>query len=184
MTRFVLFIFSAFILLESCTDSDLQDSDFRIDVIKNPDAALRSFFFVNMQDSIEFYQFGRPEADTAAGRKFGIRLVPPAGNKDTLTASYNQPVVIQVEKDSSTPASASITNLYLSLPENQAYWRFRSVNGTQLSQINLRLPTLLRPGTFPIQVSGLIEKIVTDTSGRPKKISATVPHRTITVKLR
>jgi hypothetical protein len=56
------------LILSGCSGEELKDSDFRIDVKSNPDAALRTIFFLG--DSIAFYEDSRPVVDTVKGRKF------------------------------------------------------------------------------------------------------------------
>lgn len=189
MLRNALLIISALVLFSSCSETDLPDSNFRIDPIKNPDAALRCFFFSNMQDSIEFYQFGRPAVDTGRGRKFGIRWIPSPGSKDTLQAGYDQVTTLRFDRDSITPSNALITSLHLGFPgiqsENQAYWRFRPAQGArEVKQINLLFPSLIRPGSFPILVGGILEQSLIDSTGKPKKIQVVIPNKTIMVRLK
>jgi len=61
---FILLIPIAFAAF-SCADNELEDSDFKMDPISNPEGALRTLFFDNMQSGIAFYEYDRPEADTA-----------------------------------------------------------------------------------------------------------------------
>jgi len=185
MLKHLLPIFiSATLLFVACSEDQLSDSDFRISFNDNPEGALRSFFFSNMQDSISFNEFGRPVADNDTSRKYGIRLISALSSEGNLDVSYKQATVISFDRDSLTPVNAQLSSLHLSLPGSQAFWKFGPKKGQkEVKQINLIVPNTIKPGTFKIQVGATFSKSTIDTSGKIKVIRTIVPDKTISVKL-
>lgn len=182
--KFILFLIPASMLLAACSEDQLSDSDFHISYSDNPEGLLRSFFFSNMQDSISFYEFGRPVADNDTSRKYGIRLSTGLSSEGNLDATYKQPSVMTFDRDSLTPASALLTSLHLSLPGSQAFWKFGPKKGQkEVKQINLIIPNTVKPGILKIQVGATFSKSMIDTSGSIRVIKTIVPDKTITLKL-
>jgi hypothetical protein len=179
-------IFASIILLlilSACSGEDLKDSDFRIDVKSNPDAALRTIFFQG--DSIAFYEDGRPEVDTVKGRKFGIRILPTGFSGDTLKASFEATRLLSLAKDSATPAIAKIRYIYLSFPGLQAYWKIGPQKGGNfVEKINMIFPNTLRAGTFQMRVGATLTSQEKDTGNVSKTVFVTVPEKTVLVKLK
>ena len=179
-------IFASIILLlilSACSGEELKDSDFRIDVKSNPDAALRTIFFQG--DSIAFYEDGRPEVDTVKGRKFGIRILPTGFSGDTLKASFEATRLLSLAKDSATPAIAKIRYIYLSFPGLQAYWKIGPQKGGNfVEKINMIFPNTLRAGTFQMRVGATLTSLEKDTGTVSKTVFVTVPEKTVLVKLK
>jgi len=179
-------IFASIILLlilSACSGEELKDSDFRIDVKSNPDAALRTIFFQG--DSIAFYEDGRPEVDTVKGRKFGIRILPTGFSGDTLKAIFEATRLLSLAKDSATPAIAKIRYIYLSFPGLQAYWKIGPQKGGNfVEKINMIFPNTLRAGTFQMRVGATLTSLEKDTGNLSKTVFVTVPEKTVLVKLK
>jgi hypothetical protein len=179
-------IFASLILLlilSACSGEELKDSDFRIDVKSNPDAALRTIFFQG--DSIAFYEDGRPEVDTIKGRKFGIKILPAGFSGDTLKASFEATRLLSLAKDSATPAIAKIRYIYLSFPGLQAYWKIGPQKGGNfVEKINMIFPNTLRAGTFQMRVGATLTSLEKDTGNVSKTVFVTVPEKTVLVKLK
>jgi len=179
-------IFASIILLlilSACSGEELKDSDFRIDVKSNPDAALRTIFFQG--DSIAFYEDGRPEVDTIKGRKFGIKILPAGFSGDTLKASFEATRLLSLAKDSATPAIAKIRYIYLSFPGLQAYWKIGPQKGGNfVEKINMIFPNTLRAGTFQMRVGATLTSLEKDTGNVSKTVFVTVPEKTVLVKLK
>lgn len=179
-------IFAGLILLfilSGCSGEELKDSDFRIDVKSNPDAALRTIFFLG--DSIAFYEDGRPEVDTVKGRKFGIRILPAGFSGDTLKASFDATRLLSVAKDSTTPPTAKIRYIYLSFPSLQAYWKIGpQKNGSFVDKVNMIFSNTLRAGTFQMRVGATITTLEKDTGNVSRTVFVTVPEKTILVNLK
>lgn len=181
-------IFASIILLlilSACSGDELKDSDFRIDVKSNPDAALRTIFFVG--DSIAFYEDGLPVVDTVKGRKFGIRILPTGFIGDTLDARFDSikgTTLLSLSKDSTTLATAKIRYIYLSFPGLQAYWKIGPPKGGNfVEKINMIFPNTLRAGTFQMRVGATLTSLEKDTGNVLKTVFVTVPEKTILVKL-
>ena len=179
-------IFASIILLlilSACSGEELKDSDFRIDVKSNPDAALRTIFFQG--DSIAFYEDGRPEVDTVKGRKFGIRILPTGFTGDIFNASFDATHVLSLAKDSVTPATAKIRYIYLSFPGLQAYWKIGPPKGGDfVGKINMIFPNTLRAGTFQMRIGATLTSLEKDTGNVSKTVFVTVPEKTVLVNLK
>lgn len=171
------------LMLSGCAGEELKDSDFRIDVKSNPDAALRTIFFLG--DSIAFYEDGRPVVDTVKGRKFGIRILPTGFSGDTLKALFDATRLLSVAKDSTTLAAAKIRYIYLSFPGLQAYWKIGPPRGgNSVEKINMIFPNTLREGTFQMRVGATLTTQEKDTGNVLRTVFVTVPEKTVLVNLK
>ena len=169
------------VFLFACSGREALDADFRIDPLKDPEPALRSLFFKG--DSISFYEDGRPPVDTSKLRRYGIKWVKK-DLRDTLKVSYNLMTTITIDKDSITPPAARITALYLSFPNNQAFWRFGPEKGAkEIKTINILVPNSIRTGTFPVRVGATLEGLARDTGTVLKPYKVTVPEKNIFIRV-
>ena len=150
---FILLIPIAFAAF-SCADNELEDSDFKMDPISNPEGALRTLFFDNMQSGIAFYEYDRPAADTA---KSAFKLKLSSGIKDTITVVQNKVTILPFEVIKPNPSmNVKIKELQFSFPGLQSFWLFPTSIG---NQIRLIVPSLVREGLFRAEVSGSIEEV-------------------------
>jgi len=171
--HFILLILIAFAAF-SCADNELEDSDFKMDPISNPEGPLRTLFFENMQSGIAFYEYDRPAADTA---KSAFKLKLSSGIKDTLTVVQNKVTILPFELIKPNPSMiAKITELQFSLPGLQSFWLFPTLTGNQ-NQIRLIVPLLVREGLFQAEVTGSIQeiKVVAGKNDTTRKTTALKP---------
>ena len=164
----ILIAFAAF----SCADNELKDSDFKMDPVSNPEGALRTLFFDNMQSGIAFYEYDRPEADTA---KSAFKLKLSSGLKDTIPVVQNKVTILPFEVIKPDPLmNVKITELQFSFPGLESFWLIPTLTGTQ---IRLIVPLLVREGLFRAEVTGSIEevKVVAGKNDTTRRTSALKP---------
>lgn len=173
---------AAFLIL-ACSGEELLESDFKINPLKQQDAALRSFFFKG--DSVAFYEEGRPFVDTGAGRSYGIRWIKGNDGRDSAFGTFANAITMNFGLNSKTPSSVKIKTLYLSFPNNQAYWKFGPQKGaTDIKTINMVIPNTLMASTFPVLVGATLEGMARDTANLLKPFLVTVPEDTVYISVK
>lgn len=173
-SRSFFFVFVT-VLLFSCGDLAMPDSDYKIDPVTEQDLAIRSLFFLGDNASF-FVDDSRPQVDTSKGRRFGIKW-PLAGQRDTVFAGYANGTDISFGLDSNTAAGIKIKNLYLTLPNTPGYWKFSPKAGlSEVKSMRIVFPSIFKPGFFSFRVGATLEGLAPDTGGVLKPYQVTVPE--------
>lgn len=181
MRKFKLISIFLAVLAFSCGEKELNDSNFRIDPATNPEGAIRSLFFDNMQTGIAFYEYDRPASDTIQPG-FALKLTP--ADTDSIKVVYDKLCILTFQKV--VPATFSKTrmsNLQLSMPGLDSYWDFPAMSkSSEVNQIRFIAPYFLREGTMAVDVTASIECIKL-VSGKPDTSIITTPPRKLFLKI-
>jgi hypothetical protein len=164
--------------LISCEGEVKPDSGIKIDPVKDPESALRSFFFTG--DSVSLEVGIRPEVSEDPG-KYGIRIVSP----DTVNVEYSKSATVTVGLDSLTPSNTKIKSIYISSTNKDSYWKCGPARGqSEVKSFTFTISNTVKSATFPLKIWGVVQGSTKDTNNVVKTFFVTVPEKTISVSLK
>ena len=166
------------VVLISCEGEVKPDSGIKIDPVKDPESALRSFFFTGDGVSLEVNL--RPEVSEDPG-KFGIRVL----NNDPVEVKFSAYSTINIGLDSLTPANTKIKNIYISSNNRDSYWKcIPQRGGSDIKSFTFTVSNTVKSGTFPLKIWAKLIGTFKDTNNVVKIDSVIVPEKTISVTLK
>jgi hypothetical protein len=166
------------VALISCEGEVKPDSGIKIDPVKDPESALRSFFFTG--DSVSLEVGIRPEVSADPG-KYGIRVSSP----DPINVEYSKNSTVTVGLDSLTPLNTKIKSLYISSTNKDSYWKCAPARGaTEVKSFTFTVSNTVKSGTFPLKIWASLQGSTRDSNNVLKTFFVTVPEKTISVSLK